>query len=472
MATSTRAWAETTFGTAGLGDARRTRRLVRMAQRAASAPAGQITQVFPKGAERQAAYDFLEHAQVPVTGVCDALCDATTRACARAVSALVILDGSSLTLTDAQHSKGFGRIGHTFGHRGRQRSARGLKVITGYALDAWGVPIGVMDQRWWIRPEEHARRTALRPPHARESAHWRRAIDAIEARALVHAPDTRLHFLVDREGDASLLLDQLVRSRHDFTIRSNATRVVPTPAGRVPIRDVLRREPVLTQLALEVPARGRRPARVAHLDVRAATLPVSLRDQNRPKRRWTVHLTVVWARERCAPRGVTPLEWMLFTTTSVRTADDASQVIGRYSFRWRIEDFHRTWKSGLCCTEDSQLRSPTAMIKWATILAAVASRAEHLRHCYRATPTAPASTEFTDDELTALEFTLNEDRKVPLRITRDLPLFDVIRFVAEAGGWVRNKRTHPGATTLARGLQQVDRGAALLKSLRAAGRLR
>src|SRR5262249_38313011 len=58
---SERAWAIESFGHAELGDERRTRRLVGMARRAARSPAGRVTEVFCQPAERQAAYDFLEH---------------------------------------------------------------------------------------------------------------------------------------------------------------------------------------------------------------------------------------------------------------------------------------------------------------------------------------------------------------------------------------------------------------------------
>src|SRR5688572_5825408 len=119
---SVQAWAEHSFGSAVLGDQRRRARLVRMARRAALAPRGLVSEVFRIPAERQAAYDFLEHEQVPVEGVKDALFTSTARACRGHDRVLVPIDGASITLADHQDTKQFGHVGRfTFG-------AHGLKV--------------------------------------------------------------------------------------------------------------------------------------------------------------------------------------------------------------------------------------------------------------------------------------------------------------------------------------------------------
>jgi hypothetical protein len=61
------------MGGAELGDARRTARLVRTAERVAQSPGGRVTDVFRDLAERQGSYDLLEsdhitHEKVTETG--------------------------------------------------------------------------------------------------------------------------------------------------------------------------------------------------------------------------------------------------------------------------------------------------------------------------------------------------------------------------------------------------------------------
>ncbi len=59
-----RSFAEEEFSHAQLGDPRRTRRVVRMVSQLEEKPGGKITDVFPRGAAREAAYRCLENEHV------------------------------------------------------------------------------------------------------------------------------------------------------------------------------------------------------------------------------------------------------------------------------------------------------------------------------------------------------------------------------------------------------------------------
>ena len=299
-------------------------------------------------------------------------------------------------------------------------------------------------------------------------------MEHIGTRFATEAPDTRLHFLVDREGDAALLILALVEAGHEFTIRSKARRNVLQGMRRRNLLDALAKHPMLTQTTVELRASKKCPARRATLDVRAATLPVLFRDlywKRQPSK--LLNVTVVWARER--GRRDDRLEWVLFTSLPVDNAAQARAALRRYTHRWRIEDFHRTWKSGLCNVEKTQLRSTDAVIKWATILAAVASRAEHLRRRAREEPDAPATDELTADEIDALVLLKNESRSskaIPLTADK-LTIATAVRWIADLGGYVGNRNNGlPGATTIGRGLEDVLLAAAIFAKLRAEGRLR
>src|SRR5690606_36787587 len=84
--------------------------------------------------------------------------------------------------------------------------------------------------------------------------------------------------------------------------------------------------------------------------------------------------------------------------TSVR---DVQRVVFGYQQRWRIEGLHKTWKSGACGVEETQLRSADAVVKWATIMAATATRIERLKHLHRNEPERAASDELTPWEIQA-----------------------------------------------------------------------
>lgn len=456
-------WARVTFGSAQLGDVRRTSRLVRMAGRAAERPAGKVTEVFSGGAERQASYDLLENESVRPAELTRALGRSTADACADLDRVLIVLDGTSLTLTDRQDAKGLGRIGSI------TAGASGVKLINALAVTMQGEPIGVADQNWWTR-RGRAPRGVYRGVNDRESARWRESVTQISERFASASPGTKLHFMADREGDAALLMRTIERAGHEFTIRSNANRKVLGRGGPIGIRSALSQHAPIATMEVPLPRTPCRSPRTAKLVVRAAKLNVRMRDHHIQDTR-IVPLTFVWARER---RGPGRLDWMLVTNTSVTTARAACETVRRYTKRWRIEDFHRTWKSGVCNVESSQLRSANALIKWATILAAVAGRAETLRHHARTQPDAPAETVFTTHEIEALVVlkTLIKSRTETIG-AEGLTVAQAVRWIADLGGYVGSKSSgKPGATTIGRGLDQLIPAAMVIEQLRKTRKLR
>src|SRR5262249_17856763 len=145
-----------------------------------------------------------------------------------------------------------------------------------------------------------------------------------------------------------------------------------------------------------------RSARRAVLDVRFADVDLDL-PERATDNRIGLSVRVVWARERRPPRGENPLDWMLLTDRKVTSFDDAKLIVFSYCQRWRVEDFHRSWKSGHCNVEQTQLREFDHVLRWAAMLAPVAMRVERLKHLARSQPNLPASAELSDIEIEALQ---------------------------------------------------------------------
>ena len=166
---------------------------------------------------------------------------------------------------------------------------------------------------------------------------------------------------------------------------------------------------------------------------------------------WAVHL-----REHTTDPN--PLDWLLFTNVPVTNEDQAKRVLDSYCVRWRIEEFHRTWKQGDCNVEDAQLHSLGALTKWVTLLAAVATRIERLKYLSRHTPEKPATIELAEDEIEALK--LDQRRRRPSQKRKRLPatpsIEEATRWIAELGGWIGPANGPPGSTTLARGLRRLS----------------
>lgn len=451
-----RAWAEEEFGGVDLGDSRRTARLVEMAAAACERPSGKVAAVFTRDAQREGAYDFLESEHVAPEEMIAGLAAATARRCAQLPFVFVPTDGSSVTVTDWTGERDFGRIGSD------NNGGRGLKVVDSLAVDPQGIPVGLLGLTWWARLEHaphqtHARQS--RPLEEKETRYWVQTVRA--ASAALEERGVRGWFQIDREGDGRDLLLALNETSHWWTVRGNADRSIELEDGdTAKLRSELEKKSVLDVYALPVVARPGRRAREAKMVVRVANVVLRLRDK-KTGRITKLPVTAVWAREHdTTPEPEDPIDWLLYTSRPVETLADAKLVIWGYSMRWRVEEFHRTWKAGDCDVESTQLRSFDAVQRWATILAAVAIRIERLKRLARTKPDLPATIDLSPFELSALLTLMFDDKPPPTEPS----IAQAVAWLAELGGYA-NKYSGkpPGATVLGRGLKYLRPAARLLQ---------
>src|ERR1700690_817387 len=185
LANSARDWAKDEFGGVEFDDSRWRTRLLKIAARAARRPSGRVTEVFLDAAERQGAYGLLESKEVTAAQLSTAMFKATALRCAEEEFVFVAVDGSSLSLTDAEHKKGFGFIG------ARQFGARGLKVINALAVSLGGVTLGLLSQIWWTRTGKAARKGHQKlPVSKKETRHWLAAMKEAREQVAQYAPKT------------------------------------------------------------------------------------------------------------------------------------------------------------------------------------------------------------------------------------------------------------------------------------------
>jgi hypothetical protein len=453
-------WAEAEFGHAELGDVRRTARLVSLAAEVARRPAGTVLKACATSASREGAFRLLESNAVHPDAVRNAMEHAAVLKCTAAKQVFVALDGSSLSLTDTARSKGLGGVGAW------DRGARGVQVMTALALEEDGSALGVCGQRMWTRNSrsKHGERGARGAKS--ENSFWLELLRQTHGDFAEAAPQCRPWFQMDRGADCRQVLELSAELGLLMTVRAAHDRRVDKGADH--LWASLQRSPVLLKRKFHVQARpaamrfkrvkgkrikvktpARRP-RIATVEIRVASVAIECTTVT--ERRSTVVINAVFVRE-VNPPAKDRLEWMLLTTHPICTRRDALEVVRGYALRWRIEEFHRLWKTGLCCVESTQLRSRDAVFKWATILAAVATRAMRITHLARSTPDVPASTEFSPSELAAI-IALRE----PKGIERDhIPTLAVaVRWIAELGGYTGPWNGPPGAIVIGRGLHDIS----------------
>jgi hypothetical protein len=446
-----RTWAREEFVGVDLGDRRRSYRLERLAARVAEQPSGLVSEVFRDPKERQAAYDFLGNAAVRPQALLDGTAEATCKRCEGHDFVYVPVDGTTITLTDRARMKPLGSVG------GR-RPARGLKVVDAVAVTPDGTLQGLLNLQVWARGERDFSKSRYerRRDGDTEMRHWSAIVQAVLDTFDSYAPSVRPWFVMDREADEARLLRELIEARTAFTIRASQNRIAELQGRRTKVFPAVRRSKPIGRRVIEIPRSHGRPARQATLEIRAVQLTLLLPTYTSHDHRTAHTVGVIELRETGGRRD--RLHWTLLTNRPIETFEQVEQVIDSYVMRWRVEEFHRTWKSGGCGVEDIQLQTADGIRKWAILLGTVAARTERLKHLARTQPDAPATTELTPDELAALvDYTrrMKKDSKNP-HLPEAPTIKDVVLWIGEMGGYAGHyKGYQPGSKVLSRGLESL-----------------
>jgi hypothetical protein len=174
------------------------------------------------------------------------------------------------------------------------------------------------------------------PIATRKALKWQRAGEALRAR-LGPGLSQRVISVCDREADILDYLTWQHRVAGRYVIRATADRALGGHAQR--LWATLEAAPVIGENAVEIAQRGGRQARRARVSIRVQTVRLGAASP--------LTCTALLVREDAAPDGVEPLEWLLLTTEPVTHLEEALDIVWIYTRRWRIEEFHKAWKSGV-----------------------------------------------------------------------------------------------------------------------------
>lgn len=363
-------WAQNEFGFAQLGDARRNKRLVKIAANLAAKPGGTLPQAFPDWAELKAAYRFFDQRGVSFERVLAPHLERTRQACRQAGEYLLIEDTTLLDYSQHPATQELGVLGDGCGRGFELHSALAVRIESWtLAQRPEGVVVGLFDQQCRTprpAPKGETRGQRLRRP--RKSQAWAAALKS----AGRPPSGTQWIYVADRESDFYEPLQLCQQHGVDFVIRACQDRRLAEDAGRLWER--LARAAVLGQSTVEVRSRAGQPARTAIVELRSVR--VDLDGPWRPGG-WQSPLRnvgIVEVREVDAPEGVKqPLHWILLTSLPCATKAEVQRVVGRYTARWWIEEYHKALKSGVG-VEESQLERGHRLESLIAVLAVVAVR--------------------------------------------------------------------------------------------------
>ena len=391
-------WAQAQFASAQLGDRRRTKRLVKIATNLAQSPSGTLPQAFPQWSELKAAYRFFNQPKVTFEQIQRPHWEQTRAACREPGQYLLIEDTSQLDYTDHPMTEELGRIGGSPG--------RGLLLHSTLALriDGWyleerpqAIAVGLFHQQCWSRWEHRKRkgRETRRQlmSRSRESQRWAAALEE----AGPPSGSTWI-YVGDRETDFYEPLERCRRQGVGFVIRGFHDRLLSDGSGH--LKEQIAQAPVRGRMSVEVRARAGQSARTAQVEVRTATMTL-----NGPRRlngrQPDFTLNVVEVRETDAPSGTAPLHWLLLTSLPCDTWTQVRQIIGIYTMRWCVEEYHKALKSG-AGAEDSQMERAYRIESLVAVLGVVAVRLFNTKWLARTRPDEPVSSKIFGPELIVL----------------------------------------------------------------------
>jgi hypothetical protein len=429
------AWSQQLFGESDLGDARRTARLVDMTARMAKhmgsslAKSCEGNQAALLGSYRLMRNGAIKPESIRAGGF------ASVAELAQAPKLLLAVEDT--TSVSYPHAVAAG-LGLTGGKQAAKRN--GFMVHSVLLLDAQSErTVGLIAQRHWCRDrasygKNHTRKQ--RTYQDRESYKWEQA--SVDMAKRLGPTMQRTISVCDRESDIYDYLWHKCLNNQRFVVRAQADRRLLDSEAKL-FETLGRDATALCGYAVEIPQRGGRKARTAKVLLRSATLDF-LVPEGSAARDATLRINVILAEETDAPALSEPLHWVLLTTEAVNTAQAALQVVRYYELRWRIEDYHKVWKSGVG-VERQRFQSAGNLERILVVTAFLAVRLLQLRERLDK-PEITAETDceavLTEDEWKVLWVSTEPNKPLPKTAP---PARWAFYAIAKLGGFNDTKRT-------------------------------
>jgi hypothetical protein len=442
-------FAQDNFGAAQLGDRRRTRSLVDLAERIARHPEGSLPQKFGDPNALRRCYDLMNTPAVTHAAVLTPHRDHT-------FAQLIDYDGVVLFVHDTtelnftSHTKLHEELGPI-----GQEHGRGYQCHNSLAVAVQDRRVfGLVNQQLHVRAEVPANESVAqkRERESRESLLWVHGVAPLPA-----APPGRLWVDVcDRGGETFELMDYEEVHQRRFVVRAWHKRRIrvghAADGARTSLHPHLRSLPGQEQRAVEIHDHDTGAVRTAQLTIAWAAVRLLLPKHRRGHYRgvpldvWAVR---VW--EENPPEGVEAVEWFLLTNVPVSTVEQAWERVDWYCLRWIVEEYHKAQKTG-CMLESPQFETAAALQPMVALLSVVAVLLLNLRTLSRqpATKTLPATTLLGEEWVRVLSGWRYQEN-------RPLTVAEFFLALARLGGHLNRRKDHPpGWLVLWRGWMKLQ----------------
>jgi hypothetical protein len=442
------------------GDDRLNKRACSIADAFSSHPNVSIPAAFSSRSDLEACYRFFDNDSVTPDKILRPHIEATYKRIESIDFVLLVQDTTEIDLTrPEQQVRGAGPMDC--------ESRRGAFYHPVVAFTEAGVALGIVGQKAWTRTaiskDDDKTKQAKRrktPIEDKESFRWIEGLRMAE-KAAQECKNTTCVCVGDSESDIYDLFvaaSQSKESNLQLLVRAGQTR---NTTGEDFWMDQVKATTKIADQSVFIRARkaklkeGRSPrsrsreARTAELEIRKATIEVARPVNGDPKLPPFVKVNVVLCLEPKAPDGEDPICWMLVTTLPIETDEDVQRIIRCYCVRWQIEIFFRTLKVG-CRIEHRRFESISRILNCLTMMSVVSWRLMYICYIGRECPDIESEVIFEPSEWKSVYTILGLDFP-----KQGCPkLNDVVRAIAQLGGFVDRPRNEPGTQTLWVGLQR------------------
>ena len=441
----TQDWATQEFEHATVHDKRIKARAAQIVRDFMARPGMNLPAACDSRAKTKAAYRLMENEKVDLDQLLHGHIAQSIKRCGEHKIVLAPQDTTTLNYTGLAKTTGLGPIGI------KKDKSVGVIVHHMQAFTEDGLPLGMLHANCWARDPAQAGKREKRkelPIEKKESFKWIAAYrDLVEAQK--RCPSTRLISLGDRESDIYEYFKEVLSSPDNpaVVVRGERTRLRKVEDEY--LWEFLCRQPLATEIEVQVPRRADKSARKARVETRFARVvlkPPMGWKKDAPLEIWAVYLKEVG-------EIAEPIEWMLLTTVPILTVEDALRVVRWYVQRWKIEVYHRVLKSG-CKVEERQMEDLQHLENCLALDLIVAWRVLSLTLQGRETPNVPCTVFFQEAEWKALLVA----RTGKAEVSSEPPtLGAMITMIAMMGGYLNRKSDGPpGSITIWRGLRRLD----------------
>jgi hypothetical protein len=439
-------WAVETFGAAELGDLRRTDRLIKVASALAANPAASLPRASETWGETNGAYRFLSDPAFSYEDILLPHWSQVYHEATQCPRTLLLADTTEFDFATHPALKGLAPVGNS-------KEDIGFSLHTVLAMNPQTQHIlGCITLEPFLRKLAPRGETQVqRKKRARESQVWERSIQQ-----LGRVPENHQWIYVGDSGSDIYTFWQTCEALgYDFVLRVAQDRDVEIPQEDVResldenhLKALARSLPAEDARVVHIPAQRQQPKREAMMQITVQKVQVQppLHGAFLSKTEITAWVVRVW--ETNPPAGREPLEWILLTTLPMGCVSDAWEVVQWYGWRWLLEDFHKSLKTG-CRMGHHNLQTVEAQWRLLAILTPIALRLLVIRQTAQQSIEIPAS-EVVSQE--AIQVVIRLD----LRHRNIVTAKQLWHAIARLGGYLDRKCDGPpGWQTLWKGWMRV-----------------